>query len=343
MARIAFRVDASSQVGLGHLSRCLALATALRGHGAACHFIGTTDMQPWAGSVKAAGHSLSLIEAGDQADDARQTARALASDCPVEWLVVDHYRLDAQWHDRIRCVTRRLLAIDDLADRPLRVDAVLDPSPCASESGYRALASAGCKLLLGPRYCLLRQEFAHARASQIWPRDGVDKIHLALGGTDAAGHTVPMTARLLAWFEHARLVAVLGTSGPQARALAVLGEQFPGRLEVVVATDAMARTMIGCTAAVGAPGGSLWERCCMGIPSACVITSASQRPVVEKLAEAGWLLKLGDAAEFAVAARKPLEAWLHAREARKAQRHFLMAQVDGQGAERVAAWMMEPA
>ena len=62
-----------------------------------------------------------------------------------------------------------------------------------------------------------------------------------------------------------------------------------------------------------------------------------------ELAEAGWLLKLGDAAEFAVAARKPLEAWLHAREARKAQRHFLMAQVDGQGAERVAAWMMEPA
>lgn len=343
MDRIAFRVDASSEVGLGHLSRCLALAGSLRRVGATCHFVGNTDMQPWAGSVETAGHRLSLIDSGGQDSDAAQTAQALASGGRVDWLVVDHYRLDAQWHDRIRPAARRLLAIDDLADRPLTVDAVLDPSPCASESDYQSVANRGCKLLLGPRYCLLRQQFAQARTSQTWPADGAHRIHLALGGTDAAGHTAPLAARLLAWFEEARLVAVLGSPGPQTQALAALGEQFPDRLEVVLATDEMAKTMMGCTVAVGAPGGFLWERFCMGLPSACVITSANQQPVVEKLAQGGWLLNLGDAADFATTARMPLQAWLHALGARQAQREFLMAQVDGQGAERVAAWMMEPA
>ncbi len=37
--RIAFRTDASSQIGTGHVVRCLTLADALREHGAECQFV----------------------------------------------------------------------------------------------------------------------------------------------------------------------------------------------------------------------------------------------------------------------------------------------------------------
>ena len=37
--RIAFRTDASSQIGTGHVIRCLTLADALREEGAECQFV----------------------------------------------------------------------------------------------------------------------------------------------------------------------------------------------------------------------------------------------------------------------------------------------------------------
>ena len=128
-----------------------------------------------------------------------------------------------------------------------------------------------------------------------------------LGGTDANAYTVPIANFLLSWFPQASVVAVLGDAGAQAEALASLQRQYPSRLEVVVGTNRMAETMLGCTCAVGAPGGTLWERFCLGLPTACATTAATQRPVIEKLARAGWLLDLGEAASFArTASRAPV-------------------------------------
>lgn len=49
--KIAFRTDASLQMGSGHVMRCLTLADALRARGAQCHFI--SRLHP--------GHLLELI------------------------------------------------------------------------------------------------------------------------------------------------------------------------------------------------------------------------------------------------------------------------------------------
>lgn len=346
MRRVAFRVDASAAAGQGHLSRCLALASRLRARGAACHFVGTHALRPWIGNIEAAGHRASLIAGGFAAgEDARRTLEAL--EAPPDWLVVDHYGLDARWHEAARAAGPRLLAIDDLADRPLAVDAVLDPSPCADATAYRALTPSGCELLLGPAWCLLREEFAterrRAAATGQIPGGpaGSPRIHLALGGTDPHGSTLPMARKLLDWFGGAGILAVLGQDGPQVQALRELASSAGGRLEVAVATREIAATMARCDCAVGAPGGTLWERFCMGLPTACVTTSASQRPVIERLARAGWLLDLGEAADFGDAARGMLEGWLGDPGALRAQRGRLMGMVDGQGAERAARWLAE--
>jgi UDP-2,4-diacetamido-2,4,6-trideoxy-beta-L-altropyranose hydrolase len=340
--RVAFRVDASASIGQGHLSRCLALASRLRRRGADCLFVGGRGMSPWLGIVKAQGHEASLIDEGIGAsEDALQTLAALRP-CGADWLVVDHYGLDARWHASVRPGTRRLLALDDLADRPLDADAVLDPSPCASGQSYSALVRPGCELLLGPAWCLLRDEFSEARSVCVTQTGTAAKrIHLAFGGTDPADRTLQAARLLLEWFDDAQVVAVLGQEGAQAEALKALAAASGGRLDAVIATSDVAGTMARCDCAVGAPGGTLWERFCMGLPTACATTAATQRPVIEQLAHGGWLLDLGDAADFGHAAQAPLRAWLADGPARDAQRRRLLAAVDGLGAERAAAWMLD--
>lgn len=343
MARIAFRVDASAELGQGHLSRCLSLAARLRQQGADCRFVGSKAMQPWTASIESAGHRVNFIDppAGTP-EDAGQTVGILGGE-PVDWLVVDHYGLDAQWHDLARPAARWMLAIDDLADRPLSADAVLDPSPCASAQAYAALVRAGCTLMLGTDYCLLREEFARARSDLARRHPEPVRIHLALGGTDHAGLTLPLARYLLEWFSTVQVLAVLGTHSPQAEALQSLGLEAGGRLRTVVATQDVAATMAECTCAVGAPGGTLWERFCMDLPTACLTTSPNQRAIIENLASEGWLLDLGDALDFPSRAQPLLREWLQAGSALQARSRELMAKVDGLGAQRVAAWMLERA
>lgn len=344
MRTIGFRVDASPSLGLGHLSRCLALAARLARRGARCHFVAGEDARPWAHGVTDAGHALTLLprHGPDPQADADATRRALSSGTSsFDWLVVDHYALDATWHRRMRSVAKRLLAIDDLANRRLDVDAVTDPSPCADESVYRALTNPKCTLLLGPRHALLREEFSAARADQGAIGQGPLRIHLAMGGTDPQGATLPIARQLLALGDDVRVRAVLGSEGPQADAIRVLEVEHAGRLELLVATSSMARTMLGCDVAVGAPGGTLWERYCLGLPVACVITAPTQKPVIERLARTGWLLDLGEAHSFGSGRLPVLRAWLADRETLAARRTSLMRQVDGLGADRLAAWLME--
>ncbi|MGE6337907.1 UDP-2,4-diacetamido-2,4,6-trideoxy-beta-L-altropyranose hydrolase [Acidovorax sp. NPDC077664] len=343
MRRIAFRVDASPVAGQGHLSRCLALASRLHARDTQCHFVGTHALAPWVADIETAGHRVSLIREDLAAsEDAVETIRVLEG--PADWLVVDHYGLDACWHKVVRPSAPRLLVIDDLANRPLAADAVLDPSPCADMQAYRKLAPAA-KLLLGPSWCLLRKEFAEARrrAPHKETPDFSPRIHLALGGTDYANATVPLARGLLEWFEGVRIMAVLGHEGPQAAALRELATTSNGRLELVVATREVAATMAVCNCAVGAPGGTLWERFCMGLPTACVSTAPTQRPVIERLAHAGWLLDLGEASDFGKGTREALARWLSSPAALYAQRERLVEAVDGLGADRLVDWLVERA
>ena len=74
-------------------------------------------------------HELVMLPA--HAQDSQGTAHAL-SDGSVDWLVVDHYALDARWEAELRSAAGRLLVIDDLADRRHDCDVLLDATTFAS-------------------------------------------------------------------------------------------------------------------------------------------------------------------------------------------------------------------
>ena len=117
--------------------RCLCLADALRRRGATVRVV-SRQLPPALGEMLAArGHEVAAIggpadpPAADdlahagwlgttQAADAAATAAALAP-LTWDWLVVDHYALDARWEASLRPHARHIMVIDDLADRTPRL------------------------------------------------------------------------------------------------------------------------------------------------------------------------------------------------------------------------------
>ncbi|HWP94750.1 MAG TPA: UDP-2,4-diacetamido-2,4,6-trideoxy-beta-L-altropyranose hydrolase [Gammaproteobacteria bacterium] len=357
--RIVFRVDASLEIGTGHIMRCLALADALRERGHGIEFI----CREWPGNlcehVAAHGHMVHRLpppaaepprathDAGTAhshwlgattAADAAATAAicSRAGMRPPDWLITDHYGIDATWHRILRSATERILAIDDLADRLYDCDVLLDQNlPAEAPERYMARVPAHCEILTGPRYALLRREFA-ARHRTAAPRETVQTVLVFFGGIDASNHT-ELALQALAEPDLAALHAlvVLGGSNPNRARIEALCASRPNT-ELAIATPEIAALMARADLAIGAAGSSLWERACLGLPSIAVAVAPNQEEVARAAAATGSVLLLDrtrcSRETFAAAIRTlaAAPATLNAMSRRN------LELTDGKGVERVS-------
>lgn len=300
--KVVFRTDASGQIGGGHMMRCLTLAQALRDAGARVAFVMARGDSLWTDPVQSAGFRLypvsgrpltpdpegpahsNWLTAPWQAD-ARDTTAALR-DFGADWLIWDHYGLDARWVGALRAAVGRLrvMAIDDLDDRALGSDLVLDQTRLdCSGRRYPALAA-----LSGPDYATLRPEFAQLRAQALARRNqnpAPRRVLVTMGLADAAGLVPPIVQALLR--SGAQAVDIVMGSGAQTlgqvRTLCATAPQ----LRLHVDTQDMARLMAEADLCIGAGGMTSWERCALGLGALLVPVAENQMGVARALEQAG--------------------------------------------------------
>jgi UDP-2,4-diacetamido-2,4,6-trideoxy-beta-L-altropyranose hydrolase len=310
---IAFRADASLDIGTGHVMRCLTLADVLRDRGAQCYFICrahegnlldtigrrgyVAQALPCSGVQLASGRSqagrgstYATWLGADWEADAFQTINALASS-PVDWMIVDHYAIDARWEQRLRPHARRIAVIDDLADRAHDCDLLLDQNLGRSVSDYDRWVGKECTVLVGPQYALLRPEFAKWRSYSLARRGTLELKHLlvTMGGVDKDNVTSDV---LLALKDcplplDCRITVVLGAHAPWKEQISCIAKQLSWVTEVLFDVTDMAKLLAGSDVAIGAAGSSSWERCCLGLPSLIVVLADNQRLIAEALDAAG--------------------------------------------------------
>ena len=232
-----------------------------------------------------------------QQQDAEDVLAALQQRSP-DWIVVDHYALDAEW-ERAVAGTARCLAIDDLADRHHHVDLLLDQNLGRSQADYQHLVSPHCTVLAGPGYALLRREFAHLREKSLSRRcnaPAIRRILISLGGVDNDNVTESVL-RLLPFCSlpsDVEIVVVMGSLAPWIESVRRAGAEVPLPVQVLSNVGNMAEVMADCDLAIGAVGGSAWERCCLGLPTLAIILAENQRPGAVALQQAGAVELLGD-------------------------------------------------
>lgn len=149
--------------------------------------------------------------------DAEATSGFLAR-YPTDWLVVDHYGLDARWERAAIPDSTRCLVIDDLADRPHIASQLVDSSLGRQPEAYAEHVPVECELLLGPQYALLRPEFAASRAEVLPTRAArvLRHILIARGGVDLpnASGAVLEALGALKLPDQAHVTIVLGRMSP---------------------------------------------------------------------------------------------------------------------------------
>lgn len=330
-ARILFVVDAGPQVGGGHVMRSLTLAQALEARGATCLFAAPPAVAAVLAAFAPRTARRSLPELSPQ--DLVQAAQTLAQD--AEAVVIDHYGLGAAEHRRISSLPT--LVIDDLADRPLGADLVLDSGPARRAEDYAGLVPPGATLLLGPAYAPVRPAFAALREAALARRAAggpVRRILVSLGLTDVGAITGRVVERLLPRIGDTALDVVLGGGAPSLPALRAIEDP---RLTLHIDTQAMPRLTLEADLAVGAGGSTSWERCILGLPTLTLVLAANQVAAATALEQAGASLVLDVAApDFASDFDRLIDRLLADPNLRAALSRTSAQVCDGGGAARAA-------
>ena len=370
--RIAFRTDASLQMGSGHVMRCLTLADALRATGARCHFICRAHLGHLMEVIRQRGHVInSLVAPVQQAQaairngsttvqdwqpnkqhepahaawlgntwqtDAQETIAVLDSVQP-DWLVVDHYALDQRWEEALVAHYRQLLVIDDLADRPHRCDLLIDQNLGRQTQDYAGLVPTHCQVLTGPHYALLRPEFAALRPYSLQRRQAqpaLRQLLITMGGVDQPNATkqVLQALKTCALPQACRITVVMGLTAPWLQDVRELAAQMPWPTEVVVNVNDMAQRMADSDLAIGAAGSTSWERCCLGLPTLMVVLAANQQPGAQAMEAAHAVRLIGLVSD--IATQLPL-AVAELIESERQSRMSLAASAitDGRGVDKI--------
>ena len=362
--RIAFRMDFSARIGGGHLMRCLTLANLLKHRGAECCFITGATTTALIEKINDQGHKVVALHERDDSEapvvripnapgyeawlpvhwsvDAQATQSALRGEGDFDWLIVDHYALDANWESAVRSQVKQLMVIDDLANRPHDCDLLLDQNYHADPtSRYAGRVPQHCDLLLGPRYALLRPEF-HAMHNRRQKRQRVSSILIFFGSvdiTDESRRVLRIFAAHTEW--DVDIDVVTGSLNPNLTSLQSECAAM-SRCSLHVDTPDMARLVAAADLAIGAGGSHSWERACVGVPSIVIATAANQIEVAESLACTGAHLYLGPSGSVTEThLRSAIELFFLTPTLLDFFSTQSMSLCDGAGAERVSARLLQ--
>ncbi len=260
---IAFRCDASSTIGFGHLVRCMALANELReGHDCRTVFLVRPDASTQAKLAESSQEFILLPEFNSQ-DDYRESLRKILIELEAKSLVVD-VRDDLS-SDTLRSLKQekvKIIIIDDGSERRLAADlAFYPPVPQA-----KALDWAGCdgKIYCGWEWVLLRRQFASIPAR--YPNQ-VPHILIAMGGSDPSGFTLMAIAALNKVKDDFSATVIIGPGFTGKSQLKEIIADSRKNIKVLEKVEDMVSIMLRTDLALAAFGMTAYELAASGVPA----------------------------------------------------------------------------
>jgi UDP-2,4-diacetamido-2,4,6-trideoxy-beta-L-altropyranose hydrolase len=345
----AFRVDSSPIIGIGHFMRCLTLAKGLKNRGFSVSFISRHIDKTCSKALLDEGIALySLFTPVEMANDTwlgiskerdAQDTIAVLKPLNVDWLIVDHYDIDHVWEERLRKTFdgMSIMVIDDLANRKHECDFLLDQTYGRERDIYQELIPEASQFCGGTHHALIKPIFLTARANKMAMIDHVQNpphILVSLGGGDMAQPLGIIGEALhhVAQQHDFSLTVIAGNADAASLADFKALEGLGRKVSLLKYSDQIHDEMQRADFAIGAAGGTSWERCCVGLP-AIVLTLADNQTVISEIlqTEGAGVSVSCDAPSIATNAIKLITDI----ELRKKMSKNALALCDGKGVKRV--------
>jgi spore coat polysaccharide biosynthesis protein SpsF len=196
---VVVRCDGDAAIGMGHVSRCLALADALRDeHACAVTFAMRDPEGAGVAAVRACGYEVAHINAAEAADYGGELAALIAARGARAVVVDVRDSLSRASLDDIRGSGTRVVIVDDGTERRLAADlAFYPPVPQVEELDWSGYAG---RRFTGWDWVLLKAEFSElgsrgsGRASGAGSESASEAsaavdVLVTMGGSDPAGMT----------------------------------------------------------------------------------------------------------------------------------------------------------
>jgi UDP-2,4-diacetamido-2,4,6-trideoxy-beta-L-altropyranose hydrolase len=306
--KLFFRVDSATSIGAGHVMRCLALADAMRTKGVKSQFICRDFPGNLGGLIKQRGYELHLLPENREVHpsstcefknwlkvhwkfDAQETSTVIEDRVgKSDWLIVDNYAFDFRWEQSLREKISNIFVIDDLANRKHDCRILLDQTLGRRLEDYQSLLNPKTMCLLGSEYALMQPAF-YQRRELLEKKElpGRMRILVSLGGGDGALITerVLQTLNKIDPMLIESINIVCCKAATNYSSLVRLTEQGVHEVTLHSYVDDMAGLMVASTIAIGGPGSSSWERCCVGLPAVIIPFAKNQEQVASALESAG--------------------------------------------------------
>lgn len=307
ISNIVFRTDASQEIGTGHVMRCLTLADAFHNKGVVVSFICRDLPGHLSDYIKCKGYNVFLLPfekfsscklkkdlkhshwlGVDWETDANETEEILGKYECIDGLIIDHYALDKRWEEKLKKFTQCIIVIDDLADRKHTCNILLDQNYYLNMyKRYEGLVPPNCVKLLGPQYCLLREEFSNERKSLRGRDRDLKTILVFFGGSDPTNETY----KILKALENIdcnsiRIHVVVGQSNKQKYIIKELCKKYLN-MNFHYQINYISKLMSEADLAICAGGSITWERYCLGLPAILISVAHNQVEICETVSSLG--------------------------------------------------------
>lgn len=335
---LLIRADASREIGIGHVMRCLALAQAWQDLGGNVVFASASLIPAVKQRLRDEGFVVHPIPAiiGSK-DDGKWTVE-IANNYAARWVVLDSYRFGPPYQSQVKAGKLRVLCVDDIgAHEAYFADIILNQNIQARDNMY-SNRPAYSRCLLGPQFALLRREFlvAPSREFQIHT---TPRVLIMMGGSDPANVTRRVLDEIRAGREPLHAIVVVGPGNPHIYSVGGTSSRMHS-VEIVRNPASLASLIQSADIAISAAGSAVWEMCRLGLPAILVSIAENQVPGAQELARCGVVSYLGmDYAIDMLGLPEKLRSLLSSSEQRQTMSRLGQALVDGRGARRVLAAM----
>ncbi|SHN55539.1 UDP-2,4-diacetamido-2,4,6-trideoxy-beta-L-altropyranose hydrolase [Desulfovibrio litoralis] len=293
---LVLRADANTQIGTGHVMRCLALAAAWE-NPKKVFFVTAQATEAFKKRIQDAGYNFVDLEAPHPAlPDLALMREILKQD--HAYVVLDGYHFDTEYQEIIRKLAGRCLIIDDYNHLNRYItDVLLNQNIGSSDLNYNC--NPGCKLLLGAKNALLRPEFLEILNKRLRIiKNEAKNILITMGGADNSNLTLDVLKNLEKSKQTFEIRVILGPSNPHIKSISEFTASSKHHYTILQNVNNMLEQMLWADLAVSAGGSTCWELCYTGLPFLVASVAENQDQLVKTLADRKIAIKWKEAKEI---------------------------------------------